>query len=240
MSASISSVRVSSGVGGLDEMLKGGFPQGHVVLVLGPPGAGKTSLGLQFLNEGLTHEERVLYLSLEEDLAALEATARQFGWNFDDARKKNRLKMVLMDPQHASNAMKRIMSELPRELDEWKPRRIVVDSVSLLSLLATTDAERREVIFNLAAACRHCGATTVFVGESDPAHPETSRDGLAEYVADGVVLLSYDEDPDRHRVRLAIRVVKMRRTAHLRSRQPYTIGARGMEVDAKAVDLTSL
>ncbi len=240
MSASISPGRVSTGVAGLDEMLKGGFPQGHVVLVLGPPGAGKTCLGLQFLNEGLSHDERAIYLSLEEEVAALEATARQFSWPIEDARRKNKLKMVMLDPQHANNAMKRIMSELPRELEEWKPKRIVVDSVSLLSLLAENEAERREVVFNLAAACRKCGATTIFIGEADPIHPQASRDGLAEYVADGVVLLGYEEDPDRHGVRLAMRVVKMRRTSHMRSRQPYVIGPRGMDVDAKAVDLGSL
>ncbi len=229
--------KVSTGVSGLDEMLKGGFPAGHVVLVLGPPGVGKTSFGLQFLAEGLAHDERGVYLSLEEETQALEETARQFSWPISQGVQKGKLRLSRIDPRQASNAMKRIMGELPRELEEYKPKRIVVDSVSLLSLLASGEAQKREALLEIGNACRKCGATTLLIGESDPLHPEVSRDGLSEYVADGVVLLNYQEESDRRRIGLVMRVVKMRRTSHARTRQPYTIGPRGLEVDSKAVDL---
>jgi KaiC/GvpD/RAD55 family RecA-like ATPase len=76
----------------------------------------------------------------------------------------------------------------------------------------------------------------VLTAEADPLHPEVSRDGLSEYVADGVLLLGYRTGADGHRVGLSLRVLKMRRTAHVRTVQPYSIGANGIAVDAKAVD----
>jgi len=240
MAGQVPDAKVHTGVAGLDEMLKGGFPQGHVVLVLGPPGVGKTTMGLQFISDGLAKEEKGLYLSLEEEVSALEAEGRQFSWPIGDALHKGKLKMVKLDPRQARDSMKRIMSELPRELEDWKPKRIVIDSVSLLSLLADGEAQRREALFEIGNACRKCGATTLMIGESDPLHPQASRDGLSEYVADGVILLNYQDDPDRRRVGLVLQVVKMRRTVHARTRQPYTIGSRGIEVDAKAVDLGRL
>jgi KaiC/GvpD/RAD55 family RecA-like ATPase len=103
-------------------------------------------------------------------------------------------------------------------------------------MLSDDEPSRRATLFALAAACRGAGATTVLTAEADPLHPEVSRDGLSEYVADGVVLLGYRTASDGHRVGLALRVLKMRRTAHLRSAQPYTIGPSGITVDAKAVD----
>jgi len=111
-----------------------------------------------------------------------------------------------------------------------------VDSVSLLNMLSDTESGRRNTLFTLAAACRAAGATTIFTAEANPMHPETSRDGLSEYVADGVILLGYSTAQDGHRVGLSLRVLKMRRTAHSRSVQPYQITPTGLRVDAKAVD----
>jgi len=108
--------------------------------------------------------------------------------------------------------------------------------VSLLNMLSDDESGRRATLFALAAACREAGATTVLTAEADPLHPEVSRDGLSEYVADGVLLLGYRTGADGHRVGLSLRVLKMRRTAHVRSVQPYSIGPAGISVDAKAVD----
>jgi KaiC domain protein len=228
--------RVSSGIAGLDEMLGGGFPTGHVVLVTGLPGTGKTCLGLQFLAAGIPLGEVGVYLSLEEDTPQLIESARQFGWPVEDAIARKKLHILRLDPKETKGNLQRIQSELGAELGKLGAKRIVVDSVSLLNMLSDTEASRRATLFALAAACRGAGATTVLTAEADPIHPEVSRDGLSEYVADGVVLLAYNTAQDGHRVGLSLRVMKMRRTAHVRSVQPYQIGPKGIAVDAKAVD----
>ena len=230
-------VKVPTGVAGLDEMLGGGFPAGHVVLVTGLPGTGKTCLALQFLLEGTRHGEKAVFLSLEEDVPQLLETGRQFGWPVDAAVDKGLLKLVRLDPKETRQSLHRIQGELGQELTSLGAKRIVLDSVSLLNMLSDDEASRRSTLFALAGACRASGATTVLTAEADPLHPEVSRDGLSEYVADGVLVLGYRTALDGRRVGLALRVLKMRRTAHVRSVQPYAIGAAGLSVDAKAVDL---
>ena len=44
--------KARSGISGLDDILSGGFSRGHVFLVEGEPGTGKTTIALQFLLEG--------------------------------------------------------------------------------------------------------------------------------------------------------------------------------------------
>jgi KaiC domain protein len=229
--------RVPTGIPGLDEMTSGGFPAGSVVLVTGLPGTGKTCFGLQFLTSGAAAGDRGVYLSLEEDEPALLATARQFGWPVDAAVANGSLKIVRLDPRETKQNLHRIQGEVAKELQAFGARRIVVDSVSLLNMLAEDEAGRRATLFTLAGACRSAGATTVMTAEADPQHPQVSRDGLSEYVADGVILLGYSTASDGHRVGLSLRVLKMRRTAHTRTVQPYTIGPKGITVDARAVDL---
>jgi KaiC domain protein len=228
--------RVLSGIPGLDAMLGGGFPAGHVVLVTGLPGTGKTCFGLQFLAHGLGQGEKAVYLSLEEDAPQLLATARQFGWSLDDAVSKGQLRIVRLDPKETKQNLARLQSELAKELQGLGAARIVIDSVSLLNMLSDDEPSRRATLFALAGACKSSGATSVFTAEADPNHPGVSRDGLSEYVADGVILLSSSSGEEGRRVGLALRVLKMRRTAHARSVQPYRIGPQGITVDAQAID----
>lgn len=230
-------VRVATGVAGLDEMLGGGVPSGHVVLVTGLPGTGKTCLALQFLLDGSRRGEKGVYLSLEEDVPQLLESARQFGWPIDAAVKDGLIQIVRLDPKETKQSLHRIQGELGQELRSLGPKRIALDSVSLLNMLSDDEAGRRSTLFALAAACRATGATTLLTAEADPLHPEVSRDGLSEYVADGVLVLGYRAGADGHRIGLALRILKMRRTAHTRSVQPYTIGPSGLVVDSKAVDL---
>ena len=75
--------RDSTGVSGLDEILHGGFPQRHLFLIAGEPGAGKTTLGLQFLMEGARQGGRVLYITMSESEDELRQIARSHGWSLD-------------------------------------------------------------------------------------------------------------------------------------------------------------
>ena len=71
----------ASGVTGLDDVLRGGFPRGRVFLIEGDPGVGKTTLALQFLREGVRLGERGLYVTLSETEEELNAVAASHGWS---------------------------------------------------------------------------------------------------------------------------------------------------------------
>src|ERR1700712_4935601 len=75
--------RSATGVAGLDDILGGGLPSKHLYLVEGTPGAGKTTLGLQFLLEGRARGERGLYVTLSETAVELHTVAASHGWNLD-------------------------------------------------------------------------------------------------------------------------------------------------------------
>ena len=57
---------VSTGIAGLDDILRGGLTPGRLYLVEGNPGSGKTTLAIQFLLEGVRRGEPTLYVTLSE------------------------------------------------------------------------------------------------------------------------------------------------------------------------------
>ncbi|RLI78015.1 hypothetical protein DRP05_08510 [Archaeoglobales archaeon] len=75
---------VSSGISGLDRVLKGGLIKGCSYLVKGCPGSGKTIFGLQFLLEGVKNDEKSVLISFEESEREVRTQAKSFGWDVDD------------------------------------------------------------------------------------------------------------------------------------------------------------
>src|ERR1700722_14198727 len=75
--------RAKTGIAGLDEILCGGLITQRLYLVDGNPGAGKTTLALQFLLEGMRAGEKCLYVTLSETKQELQAGARSHGWSLE-------------------------------------------------------------------------------------------------------------------------------------------------------------
>src|SRR6186713_1857012 len=73
--------KAASGIPGLDHILVGGFPRNRIYLVQGDPGVGKTTLGLQFLLEGIRNGEKSLYITLSESANELHAVAKSHEWD---------------------------------------------------------------------------------------------------------------------------------------------------------------
>ncbi len=225
--------KVSTGVAGLDEMLNGGFPRGHIIALIGSCGTGKTTLGLQYLMAGLKASEPGMFISLEEDQEAITKNAAAYGWDVAPHVQSGALAVFKLDPSDAKAALARLKNELPAEIQKRGAKRLVLDSISLLNMLFESEAECRAQLFSLSQTIKKSGATAIFTAEARPDMPSVSRDGLVEYVADGVVVLSY-VDKEKNEVQLAIRVMKMRRTAHSRKVKPYSMGPKGIDVLANA------
>src|SRR5947208_2057099 len=75
--------RVKIGIRGLDDILNGGLPAGHLYLMEGDPGTGKTTIAMQFLQEGVREGEKTLYVTLSESKQELLAVAESHGWCLD-------------------------------------------------------------------------------------------------------------------------------------------------------------
>ncbi len=226
--------RVSTGIVGLDEMLQGGFPENHIIVVMGSFGTGKTTLAIQYVVEGLRKGEPCIFISLEEDKDSITKNASSFGWDLSGAIDKKKLGLFKLEPSDAKTTITRIRSELPKFVKTFGAKRVVLDSVSLLNMMFADENDRRSNLFNLCQLLKSTGATTLITAEVKDENPRSSRDGLAEYTADGVLLLQSDESKEGGEVQLTIRVLKMRRTAHSRRVKPYSITEKGLVVHAGA------
>lgn len=80
----LTSVKAATGINGLDDILDGGLSRGHVFLLEGEPGTGKTTVALHFLLAGAQVGERSLYITLSETERELRQGARSHGWELDD------------------------------------------------------------------------------------------------------------------------------------------------------------
>jgi KaiC domain protein len=226
--------RVKTGIDGLDEMLEGGLPRSQAVAVMGSFGTGKTTFGLQFVQQGLKQGEKGIFISLEEDQESILSAARAFGWELAPFIEQKKLAIVKLEPTDAKTTITRIRSELPDFIKSFGASRIVLDSVSLLNLLFEADHEKRSNLFNLIQMIKKTGATCLMTAEVNDNNPNASRDGLVEYAVDGVIALRYEENKERGEVQLTVRVMKMRRISHSRRVKPYAITAKGIEVHAAA------
>src|SRR3954447_21970622 len=135
-------VRLSVGVPGLDIVLGGGLPAGHVYVLEGDPGTGKTTLALQFLLEGATKGERTLYVTLSETASELRTVARSHGWSLDSVNLHELAPTEeTLDPADDYTILHPAEVELGQtiravldQVERIKPTRVVFDSLSELRL----------------------------------------------------------------------------------------------------------
>ena len=225
--------RVTSGIQGLNEMLNGGFPEGHAIVVMGSFGTGKSTFALQFITAGLMQQEKEngIFISLEEDEESILQTAESYGWDLKRFVEDGSLHIVKLDPADAKTSVKQINSELPEFIRESGAKRVVIDSVSLLNMMYDDMHDARASLFSLIELIKSTGATLLMTAEVKAENPRSSRDGLVEYTVDGVVLLQYRIPDDMNKeVKLSIQVIKMRRVKHSRSVKPYEITDNGIVV----------
>lgn len=221
--------RIKTGIDGLDELLKGGIPEGHVFTVMGAFGTGKTTFSLQYIWEGLQQGESGIFITLEEDKDAMIETGLSYGWDFEPYIEDDQLAVEKLTPADAEATIQRIKSDLPKFIKNFDAERIAIDSVSLLNMLADDPEEKRDQLFALTKMIKDTGTTALLTAEVKDENPESSRDGLIEYTADGVILLRYNQT-DTGDVQLSIQVKKMRRIDHSRKMKPFVITDSGIDV----------
>jgi len=215
--------RISTGIPGLDPLIKGGFVAGSTNLIAGGTGTGKTIFCMQFLMEGLRNGEKCLFVTLEESPGDILEDAAVFGWDFGKYVDKKQLYLEYMDPFDLTSMTKGIISDLKRH----KLSRVVIDSTSAMGLYFKDPFEVRKQLFKVLSALKNSGATTVITAES-PGNSALTRFGVEEFVTDGVIIMRSLGVTGELGKSLTIK--KMRRTGHDENIHPLKVTSQGLKV----------
>ncbi|HVZ46249.1 MAG TPA: ATPase domain-containing protein [Ramlibacter sp.] len=216
-----SEVRASTGIAGLDDVLGGGLPAQHLYLIEGNPGAGKTTLGLQFLRRGADQDERGLYVTLSETATELRTVAASHGWSLEGIEIFELLSSDGLGPDAEQSILHPSEIELGETVrgvmaavDTLKPARVVFDSLSEMRLLAQNPLRYRRQVLALKKFFAERRCTVLLLDD------RTARDSDLQLhsIAHGVVNLEQSVDqygPERRRVRvLKMRGIKFRGGDH--------------------------
>lgn len=229
-------MKTPTGIEGLDKMLNGGLIQGRNVLLSGPCGSGKSILAMQFLYHGATkYNEPGLYITLEETKEKLCEDIEKFGMDLKKLEKTGNLTIIggpiaslnkYMEKVDAN--IKNLTQEIEEVIKEKNIKRVVIDSVNLLTMLSKNEDERRKALAMISNTLSELGCTSLLISETREGTMELSRYGIEEFVVDGVIVLYLVRQGNKFAPGITVR--KMRGTNHDKEIRYYQITNSGIQV----------
>lgn len=229
---------ISTGINELDYLLGGGLSPHHLFLVEGTPGAGKTTLALQFLMEGVRKGERALYVTLSESREELHAVARSHGWSLEGLDIYE-----LVDPgttlepdsqytmfQPAEMELGVATNAVLKEVERISPARIVFDSLAEMRLLSQNSLRYRRQILGLKQYFGDKHSTVILLDD------KTSNDAdlLLHSIVHGVIVLE-QMAPEYGAERRRLQITKMRGTKFRGGYHDFVIAHGGLSIHPRLV-----
>ncbi len=153
--------RLSTGVSGLDQIVRGGFLRGGVYIVSGPPGSGKTIFGNQLCFSQAREGKHALFLTLLAESHGRMVRHLE-GFSFFVPEEVDR-SVFYVSGYHALkagglHALSRLMRQQVREK---RPSVLVLDGLQAAEEAATSKLEYREFLHELGVHNALVGCTTV-------------------------------------------------------------------------------
>ncbi len=225
--------RVTTGIAGLDDMLRGGLLRSSATLVEGAPGTGKSTVGMQFIYHGATQaNEPGLILTFETFPRQYYRDAQNFGWDFRALESDNKLRIIMSSPEVTHADLQSVNGRIVGMADQIGARRVLVDSLSHFERITNDPVELRQIVYEFINSLKRMGLTIMLTRENAALLGETAdmEEDLA-FVVDGYIMLRYVELAGA--VRRALLILKLRGSDHAKDIRQYEITGRGLEVRAK-------
>jgi len=251
---------VHTGIPGFDAMLDGGYLPKTTNLIEGPPGCGKSTLGMQFIYEGTQLGEPGIIITFEELPESYYRDAAAFGWDFRRLEHSGLLKVIITSPEVTKIDLERTGGILERTMTEMGAKRIVVDSITHFeAAMVDTPEPTSKILPRKDAKARQSSAPTCTANEDTFAQRDRlysflnalKRQGLTTLITREAMYLFGDEEENQidsgihfivdsytmlryveieSTVKRAIIVLKMRGSNHDRTIRQFEIGTDGLIV----------
>jgi circadian clock protein KaiC len=231
--------KARTGVAGLDNILVGGLSPGHVYLLEGSPGTGKTTVALQFLLEGAKAGETGLYITMSETERELREGAASHGWALGDGIQVFELVPPenLLDEAHQQSLLYSSDLELGETtkavfaaIERTQPVRIVIDSLSEIRLLAQSSLRYRRQILAMKHYFARQGATVLMLDDLTT----DTNDKTVHSLAHGVIRLE-GATPSYGAERRRLQVIKYRGQSFRGGFHDFIIAEGGVQVFPRLV-----
>lgn len=227
--------RVKTYIKNLDEKIEGGFPKPSIIMILGPPGSGKTTFCDQFIYNGLERGEAALYITFYATPTEIKSRMERFGWRIES-------KIIVFIDVYSWKAGGEVVSkyairqltdlnefnikvsEAIREYKDKNLQRCTIDSISQLFLYVPTDLALRFTSV-LSGKLKLNDITSILVVEAGM-HTQATLNSL-NTLTDGCIELSYSETLQKR----IMRVVRMANTKHKLDWFGFEITDKGIEVE---------
>ena len=221
-----SNIRISSGVPALDEMCGGGYFQDSIILATGATGTGKTMLVSKFVEDAYKNNQKAILFAYEESRAQLLRNATSWGIDFEKMENDDLLKIICAYPE--STGLEDHLQIIKSQIEEFKPSRMAIDSLSALARGVSLNAFRQFVIAITGYAKQEeiAGFFTNTAEEFMGSHSIT--DSHISTITDTILLLQYVEI--RGEMARAVNVFKMRGSWHDKRIREFIITDKGPQI----------
>lgn len=227
--------RLKTGVEVLDQMISEGVWKGSASVVFGPPGSGKSLLGLHFIFKGIEAGEKGMIATMEENPTQLARIVKGFGWDLKAAIDSGMLELFYVSPVEIY--IDEFIQTVVRKVDKNGTQRLLIDSLNNLQFASVDETRFREYMYSLVQTMAVKGTTTFMTSEIQDlfATSYLTQYGIS-HMSDNVILLHYIREQSE--VKRAITVLKTRASQHDHTIRQFNINPEGLTIgkgfDAKS------
>jgi circadian clock protein KaiC len=222
--------RVPTGIRGLDAITNGGYFLGSTTVVAGISGVGKSVMACQFIAEGARRGERSLMLSLDEQVPQILRNALSIGIDLQPAIDQGIVRLQYDAPQEIE--VDRHFHDIERTVQEFQPKRVVIDSLSTYgSNMGTQGRVFRDFFHALVALMKEHQIAAVYNHENPEMLGMSSMMGdfAMSSLVDNIILMNWVETGDAFRLGLTIAKMRANPTTRL-THECETLEGQGMRV----------
>ena len=221
-----SDLRVTSGNPQLDDMCGGGFFRDSIILISGATGTGKTLSVAHFVKGAAAAKEKCLLFAFEESREQLIRNATGWGLDYESMEKDGLLKVVCDYPE--VKGLEDHLLTMKKIINEFKPHRVAIDSMSALERVSSLKSFR-EFVIGLTSFIKHQEVTGLFTSTTPTLMGGTSiTEAHISTITDTIILLRYVEIYGE--MRRGLTVLKMRGSKHVKEIREFMIDEHGMHI----------